>query len=83
MASEALTNAAKYADASKVSVSAGRRNGALVVRILDDGIGGAVPSPGSGLAGITDRVTALGGSLTVESPAGRGTVVTAELPCES
>ena len=71
VASEALTNAAKYADPSKVSVSAGRRNGALVVRILDDGIGGAVPSPGSGLAGMTDRVTALGGSLTVESPAGR------------
>ena len=83
MASEALTNAAKHADASKVSVSAGRRNGALVVRIRDDGIGGAVPSAGSGLAGMTDRVAALGGSLTVESPAGRGTVVTAELPCES
>ena len=83
VASEALTNAAKHADASKVSVSAGRRNGALIVRIRDDGIGGAVTSAGSGLAGMTDRVTALGGSLTVESPAGRGTVVTAELPCES
>jgi signal transduction histidine kinase len=53
------------------------------VRIRDDGIGGAAPSAGSGLAGMTDRVTALGGSLTVESPPGRGTVVTAELPCES
>jgi signal transduction histidine kinase len=82
VASEALANAAKHAEASQVSVSAKRRNGSLVVSIRDDGVGGAAPSAGSGLAGITDRVAALGGSVSVASPAGRGTVVTAELPCE-
>jgi signal transduction histidine kinase len=82
VASEALANAAKHAEASRVSVSARRRNGSLVVSIRDDGVGGAAPSAGSGLAGIADRVAALGGSVTVASPAGRGTVVTAELPCE-
>jgi len=82
VASEALTNAAKHTNASEVTVSAARRNGRLVVRIRDDGTGGAVPSQGSGLAGMTDRVAALGGRLTVESPPGRGTLVTAELPCE-
>jgi signal transduction histidine kinase len=82
VASEALTNAAKHAKASQVTVSAGRRNGRLVVRIRDDGIGGAVPSERSGLAGMTDRVAALGGSLAVASIPGRGTLVTAELPCE-
>lgn len=83
VASEALANAAKHAEASQVSVSATRRNGTLVVSIRDDGVGGATPSEGSGLAGISDRVAALGGSVTVASPAGRGTVVTAELPCGS
>jgi signal transduction histidine kinase len=82
VASEALANAAKHAQASRVSVSARRHNGSLVVSIRDDGVGGAAPSAGSGLAGITDRVAALGGSVTVASHAGRGTVVTAELPCE-
>jgi signal transduction histidine kinase len=83
VASEALTNAAKHASASEVTVSAARQNGRLVVRIRDDGTGGAVPSAGSGLAGMTDRVAALGGSLTVESRPGGGTLVIAELPCES
>jgi signal transduction histidine kinase len=67
----------------QVIVSAGRLNGKLVVAIRDDGVGGAVTSEGSGLAGMTDRVAALGGSVTVASPRGRGTLVTAELPCES
>jgi signal transduction histidine kinase len=83
VASEALANAAKYAGASRVAVSATRSNGSLVVSVRDDGVGGAIPSEGSGLAGITDRVAALGGHLTVVSPRGRGTVVTAELPCGS
>ena len=81
VASEALANAAKHADASQVAVTARRRNGGLVVSVADDGVGGAAPSPGSGLAGISDRVAALGGSVTVASPAGEGTVVTVELPC--
>ncbi|HEY6550981.1 MAG TPA: ATP-binding protein, partial [Solirubrobacterales bacterium] len=83
VASEALANAAKHAGASRVSVTAQRRNGSLVVSVRDDGVGGAVASPGSGLAGITDRVAALGGSVSVASPSGSGTEVTAELPCGS
>jgi signal transduction histidine kinase len=83
VASEALANTAKHASASSVSVSVARRNGTLVVAVTDDGVGGAVPSEGSGLAGMTDRVVALGGSVAVDSPAGEGTVVTAELPCVS
>jgi signal transduction histidine kinase len=83
VASEALTNAAKHASASAVSVSAGRRNGNLVVSVRDDGLGGALPSERSGLTGISDRVAALGGRVTVVSPPGQGTVVTAELPCGS
>ena len=83
MASEALANAGKHARASRVAVSAARRNGSLVVCVRDDGVGGAVASEGSGLTGISDRVAALGGRLTVVSPPGEGTVVTAELPCGS
>jgi signal transduction histidine kinase len=83
VASEALANAAKHAHASHVTLSTAKRNGQLVVCIQDDGVGGAVPSEGSGLAGMTDRVAALGGSLSVDSRPDRGTIVTAELPCES
>jgi len=83
VASEALANAAKHARTSAVAVSAVRRNGRLVVCVRDDGIGGAQATAGSGLLGMTDRVAALGGTVSVESPRGRGTTVTAELPCES
>jgi signal transduction histidine kinase len=83
VASEALANAAKHARASAVTLSAARRDGRLVICIRDDGIGGAQPGAGSGLLGMNDRVAALGGSVRVESPRGRGTTVTAELPCES
>jgi signal transduction histidine kinase len=83
VASEALANAAKHARASEVHVSAARLNGDLIVCVRDDGVGGARPADGSGLLGMTDRVAALGGRLTVESPPGGGTAVTAELPCES
>ncbi len=83
VASEALANAAKHAKASHVLLRAARSNGSLVVSVDDDGVGGAAPSGGSGLAGMADRVAALGGVVTVVSPAGRGTVVTAELPCGS
>ena len=83
VASEALANAAKHAGASHVLLRAARSNGSLVVSVDDDGVGGAAPSGGSGLAGMADRVAALGGVVTVVSPAGRGTVVTAELPCGS
>ncbi len=81
VASEALANAAKHARASLATVDVASRSGTLVLTVTDDGGGGALASAGSGLAGITDRVAALGGTLRVVSPAGAGTVVTAELPC--
>jgi len=83
VASEALANAAKHAHASQVTVTATRQNGSLLVCVRDNGVGGARPAEGSGLGGMTDRVAALGGSLSVDSPPGHGTVVTMELPCES
>jgi signal transduction histidine kinase len=83
VASEALANAAKHAHASQVTVTAMTQNGSLLVCVRDNGVGGAHSAEGSGLGGMTDRVTALGGSLSVDSPPGHGTVVTVELPCES
>ena len=83
VASEALTNSVKHARASRVTVSAERSDGTLVLRIADDGVGGAVAGERSGLAGITDRVAALGGSVSLSSPRGAGTAVVAELPCAS
>jgi signal transduction histidine kinase len=80
---EALTNVAKYASAGAVSVSVDQRNGRALVEVRDDGVGGADPARGSGLRGLSDRVEALGGRLSVESPPGRGTHLKAEIPCES
>jgi signal transduction histidine kinase len=77
---EALTNVAKYADASHASVRMARENGALAIEVRDDGKGGAEAGPGSGLSGLADRLGALDGSLSVESPPGAGTVVRARLP---
>ena len=78
---EALTNIAKYAKARAATVTVTRTPEHVVIEILDDGIGGADPDGGSGLRGLADRVGALGGRITVVSPPGLGTVVTAELPC--
>jgi signal transduction histidine kinase len=83
IACEALTNATKHARASRVSLSAQRRNGSLVVCVADDGVGGAAPGDGSGLSGMRDRVGAYGGSLRIESVRGSGTRLIAELPCGS
>jgi PAS domain S-box-containing protein len=80
---EALTNVSRYAEAGRVTVSACHANGTLVVEVRDDGRGGADASRGSGLRGLDDRVTALGGRLTVDSPEGQGTMLRAELPCAS
>ena len=80
---EALANVAKYAAASGVSVTVGRRNGRAVVEVADDGVGGADPARGSGLRGLADRVEALGGAFAVESPQGLGTLLRAEIPCAS
>jgi signal transduction histidine kinase len=83
IACEGLTNAAKHANASRVTLSAQRRNGTLVVSVADDGVGGAAPDGHSGLSGLADRVGAHGGTLRIESERGSGTRLTAELPCES
>jgi signal transduction histidine kinase len=80
---EALTNVAKYASATVVSVTVNNRNGRAVVEVSDDGIGGADPAHGSGLRGLADRVAALGGRFAVESPPGEGTWLRAEIPCAS
>jgi signal transduction histidine kinase len=83
LVSESLANIAKYARASGVHVRVTRRDGEAVIDVEDDGVGGADPSRGSGLRGLLDRVQALDGSLTVESPAGAGTQIHAEIPCAS
>jgi signal transduction histidine kinase len=80
---EALTNVAKYADASQARVSVSRHNGTAVVEVADDGVGGADPRLGSGLRGLADRVSALDGRLEVDSPPGAGTVLRAEMPVMS
>lgn len=79
---EALTNVARYSAASQVRVRARRENGRLLVEVSDDGKGGADPSTGSGLNGLADRIAALDGRFSVESPEGRGTTIRAEIPCE-
>jgi signal transduction histidine kinase len=79
--SEAVANVTKYAHATAVRVRVDRENGRAVVEVADDGIGGADRSRGSGLRGLADRVEALGGRFALVSPAGRGTVVRAEIPC--
>jgi signal transduction histidine kinase len=82
VAAEALTNASKHAGASRVTISAERHNGTLLVEVADDGCGGADPA-GAGLRGLADRVEAHGGRLHVASPAGEGTHVVGEIPCAS
>ena len=78
--SEALANIAKYAQASQASVRLETGDGVLAVEVSDDGAGGADPAGGSGLRGLVDRVEALGGRLRLDSPPGRGTRLTAEVP---
>jgi PAS domain S-box-containing protein len=80
IAAEALTNVAKYADATTARVTATSSGDSLLLTIEDDGTGGATPSPGSGLSGLHDRVAALDGKLTIHSPPGAGTRIRAELP---
>ena len=79
--SEALANALKHATPALIQVLADRVDGRLVVTVVDDGPGGAVAVPGRGLAGMADRVTALGGSMRVEDGPEGGTRVRVELPC--
>ncbi|GAA2366909.1 sensor histidine kinase [Dactylosporangium salmoneum] len=77
---EALTNVTKYAQATDVQVHARVQRGYLQLMVQDDGVGGADPKRGTGLTGLADRVEALGGSLTVDSPPGHGTRLRAQLP---
>ena len=83
VACEALANVGKYAHATAVRIVVAHHDGVAVIEIADDGVGGADDGRGSGLRGLADRVEALGGRLEVGSPAGRGTVLVAELPCGS
>jgi signal transduction histidine kinase len=80
--SEALTNTAKYAQASAVRVVVEAHDGLLELSIRDDGRGGADPAGGSGLIGLADRVDALGGTIQVVSPVGQGTTLRVTLPIE-
>jgi signal transduction histidine kinase len=79
--SEALTNVAKYAQASSVTVEVARTEGRAVLAVADDGIGGADLDAGSGLRGLADRVAALDGSLHVDSAPSGGTRIYADIPC--
>jgi signal transduction histidine kinase len=82
VASEALTNVARHASASAVTLSATVADGWLRLRVSDDGAGGADPTRGSGLRGLLDRVAALGGRLRIEDGGGAGgTRLEAEIPC--
>jgi signal transduction histidine kinase len=83
VASEAIANAVKHADATRIDVAIEHCEGRVEVRIADDGCGGATVASGSGLAGLSDRLTAVGGRLVLESGDHRGTVVEAVVPCAS
>jgi signal transduction histidine kinase len=79
--SEALANVAKYAGATRATVRVQRANGRVTVDVSDDGVGGADAARGSGLRGLADRLGALDGTLSLDSPPGRGTRLHAEIPC--
>ncbi len=81
--SEALTNVAKHAEATRASVTVRRSGDRLTIQVQDDGAGGAEIAAGSGLAGLRDRVGALDGELHLLSPAGGPTVLMVEIPCAS
>jgi signal transduction histidine kinase/uncharacterized protein YhfF len=80
LVSEALANAVKYANASEVAVEVTLHAGTLAVEVSDDGVGGAVDEQGSGLRGLADRVSALGGRFEMKSPPGAGTSPRASIP---
>lgn len=82
LACEAVVNATKYASASRVRLRAEEHEDGIWLHVSDDGTGGAVARAGGGLAGLADRVAALGGTFHLLSPRGGGTVVEAWLPCE-
>jgi signal transduction histidine kinase len=80
VASEGIANIVKHADATEVWLEVRAGPDGIDVSIADNGVGGARQNPGSGLAGLTDRVAAVGGTLDLDSPPGRGTRLTAHIP---
>jgi signal transduction histidine kinase len=82
VAAEALTNVAKYARASEARITLRSQDGWTEIAIADDGVGGAADSGGTGLRGLADRLDALHGRLSIESPLGKGTTVRAAVPCD-
>jgi len=82
LCSEALTNAAKHAEATSVTIGVSQSGGRLLVAIADDGVGGADPAGGTGLRGLADRIEALGGRLSLESLPRQGTRLLAEIPVD-
>lgn len=80
---EALANALKHADATRVEVRLSGHDSRLRIEVRDDGVGGATSGGGSGLDGLADRVDTLRGSLRLHSPDGAGTELVVELPCGS
>jgi signal transduction histidine kinase len=83
VASEALQNVVKHAEATKAAVNASHAEGLLVIQVVDNGVGGATANGGFGLRGLADRVEAHGGRLRIESIPGSGTRVVGEIPCAS
>ncbi|MET0811459.1 MAG: ATP-binding protein, partial [Microbacterium sp.] len=83
VASEAVTNALRHAEASRIRVDVTMDASTLRLTVVDDGRGGAVLRTAGGLTGLVDRVEALGGTLSIDSASGRGTTVEAVLPCGS
>jgi signal transduction histidine kinase len=77
---EALTNIAKHAHATRASVTVDTSNGTLVAEVIDDGVGGARTTAASGLRGLADRLQAVGGTLSIDSPPGGGTRIRAHAP---
>ncbi len=80
---ESLTNVTRHSRATRAAVDVALRDGRLAVTVSDDGCGGAAGVPGSGLEGLRQRIEALDGTLTVDSPPGGPTTIRAELPCAS
>jgi signal transduction histidine kinase len=83
IASEAITNVAKHAQATVIAIRLDGSDGALTLSITDDGIGGADPGRGSGIIGLKDRVEALGGTISILSPPGHGTTLHIQIPGHS
>jgi signal transduction histidine kinase len=83
LAAEVLTNVVRYAGATRADIRVSMTEDVLTIEISDNGAGGADPSAGSGLRGMTDRLAALDGTLTVDSPLGAGTRVRGVIPCGS